>query len=376
MSNPASETFGQARQGSVAAIIQIMNERLADSGIRTRAVIAEGMLQVLCEAPSTEQLDKTTVVDRVRQILENISPQRIKRVNINSRIVKEEQLLWLEEINRDPENALLWSEVITLKRPFFIKRWIRDRNLKPAGPILKDISAPEPSAGNLTNKIIGGAGLLLLLLGTGWLFREDISQVNSPSDSEPAATAANSLTTADGLPPLPTETESANADGAAIDDPGNRTADTTPQLNPLATQPTATPSDEQASQASGDDTSASSAATAANTEANNAAGATVGSADASTDATQPAATPSSNNAGQVADAFAEAVRIANQAVTDGQSATTATDWLDLATRWQRASDLMAQVPVGSEQYNLAVERVQTYADNSQTAIQRAASLQE
>ena len=79
MSNPTNETFGQARQGSVAAIIQILNERLADAGIRTRAVVDGGVLQVLCEAPSKEHLDQSTIVDRVRQILESISPQRISK---------------------------------------------------------------------------------------------------------------------------------------------------------------------------------------------------------------------------------------------------------------------------------------------------------
>ena len=133
MSTPASETFGQARQGSVAAIIQVLNEQLADIGIRTRAVVADGMLQLLCEAASPEQLEKQTVVSRVRQILENVSPHRITKVSINSRIVKEEQLLWLEEISRDPENSLLWSEVITLKRPFFVRR--------PVGPPERNRSA-------------------------------------------------------------------------------------------------------------------------------------------------------------------------------------------------------------------------------------------
>ena len=119
MINPATESFGQARQGSVAAIIQVLNERLSDSGIRTRAVVADGTLQLLCEAVTPEQLEKSTVVERVRSELEAISPQRIKRVKINSRIVKEAQLLWLEEISRNPEKSLLWSEVIVLKRPFF-----------------------------------------------------------------------------------------------------------------------------------------------------------------------------------------------------------------------------------------------------------------
>ena len=50
MSNPANETFGQARQGSVAAIIQVLNEHLSDIGIRTRAVVADGT----CQPPRRE----------------------------------------------------------------------------------------------------------------------------------------------------------------------------------------------------------------------------------------------------------------------------------------------------------------------------------
>lgn len=346
--NPASETFGQARQGSVAAIIQILNERLSDSGIRTRAVVAEGMLQILCEAPSTDQLEKTTVVDRVRQILENISPQHIKKVNINSRIVKEEQLLWLEEISRDPENSLLWSEVITLKRPFFVKRWIRDRNLKPAGPVLRDISAPEPQSGNLPGKLIGGIAVTILILGTAWLFREEIGSVAQSGDIPPVDIGENAVPNADGLPPLPNE---ANTEPAA--DAGERSADTTPPVaNNLTAQP-ATPSN-----------TTPNTPTTAETPANDSEAAT---------ATEPA--PTANSSGATADAFAEAVRIANQASTDGLTAATTAEWLDLAARWQRASDLMAQIPEGSEQYDQASERVQSYADNSQTALQKASAQQ-
>ncbi|MEL6468531.1 MAG: hypothetical protein AAFQ74_02285 [Cyanobacteria bacterium J06623_4] len=355
MSNPASETFGQARQGSVAAIIQILNERLADYGIRTRAVVAEGMLQVLCEAPSTDQLEKTAVVDRVRQILENISPQRIRKVNINSRIVKEEQLLWLEEINRDPENALLWSEVITLKRPFFVKRWIRDRNLKPAGPILRDISEPEPQQSSLSSKLIGAAGLGVLILGTAWLFREDLSQIRQTTgtlpDVEPQNLTAQPPTD---LPPLP----EGISEGPA-ENPGERTADTTPPANASAADALTTQAPTNAASAAAPDNSPDNTAATETTE----------------QAPNPAPNPGQANAGQAADAFAEAVRIANQAVADGQTAGSAAEWLDLATRWQRASDLMSQVPEGNEQFAIAQDRVASYATNSQTAIQKAAAMQ-
>ena len=57
-----NDVFGQAQEGSVAAIIQILNERLADNGIRTRAVFIDNVLQLLCEAPTNEQLEKSVVV--------------------------------------------------------------------------------------------------------------------------------------------------------------------------------------------------------------------------------------------------------------------------------------------------------------------------
>ncbi len=335
MINPATESFGQARQGSVAAIIQVLNERLSDSGIRTRAVVADGTLQLLCEAFTPEQLEKSTVVERVRSELETISPQRIKRVKINSRIVKEEQILWLEEINRNPDKALLWSEVITLKRPFFVKRWIRDRHLKPAGPIFKDITQPEPSSSSLLSKVIGGTSLVLLLLAAGWLFRDDLSQLQQASSTAPsAAPSAAPIDAAETEDTLPTITDTAiteptaplapetSTTDARQENQGQRAADTTPPI----------------------------------------ADSLVSSSTAS-------------NAGNVADAFAEAVRIAEQAGVDGQSANTAAEWLDLAARWQKASDLMGNIPKENEQYAIAQDRIKTYQANSQSALQKANATQ-
>ncbi len=125
MVNQVNDIAWQAHQGSVAAIIQVLNEKLANSGVRTRAIFDNGILQLLCEAPSREQLEQSSLVDRVQNILESIAPRNIRRVNINSRIVREQQLLWLEEINRDPENQVLWSQEISLVKPKKIKQFIK-----------------------------------------------------------------------------------------------------------------------------------------------------------------------------------------------------------------------------------------------------------
>ncbi|TAE58310.1 MAG: hypothetical protein EAZ76_15780 [Nostocales cyanobacterium] len=126
MSDKINDIAWQAHQGSVAAIIQILNENLVTSGVRTRAVFADGVLQLLCEAATVEQLEESILVEKIQQILESIAPRNIRRVNINSRIVREEQLLWLEEINRDRENQLLWSQEIVLSKPGIFQQFIQD----------------------------------------------------------------------------------------------------------------------------------------------------------------------------------------------------------------------------------------------------------
>ncbi len=329
MIHSANETLGQARQGSVAAIIQVLNENLADAGIRNRAIVIDGVLQILCEAATPEQLNQPVVVERVRQALETISPHRIKRVKINSRIVKEQQLLWFEEVNRDPENSLLWAEAITLKRPFFVQRWMRDRPSEPASPTFVDSARQPPAQRALSNTIVAGAGLLLLILVAGWLFRADLSQMRQVSRT---ASAPGGGATAQGdQPPSDSLSEGERPEAESMFPAGDRTADTTP--------PTISPA----------------AADIAN---------------------QPATEPETANpssAGSVTDAFTEAVRVAQRAANDGQTATTSAEWLNLAARWQRAADLMGDIPTGAQQYTVAQDRIQTYQANSQSALQQAAA---
>ncbi|MGB3310841.1 MAG: hypothetical protein WBG32_20100 [Nodosilinea sp.] len=266
----------QARQGSVAAIIQILNDHFAEESIRTRAIQDNGILQLLVEAPSAEAMPREAVVDQVRHVLELISPRGISRVNINSRIVQEQQLLWLDEIKRDPDHSLLWSEPIVLKRPNPMARMWRDlRAPRQRNPFLDDVYKKKPASSRSAfwRGIIGGASLALLLLLVGWATKDWLGvdlRLGSQSDtaSEPDATTA----------PAPP-------------------------------------------------------------------------------------------AGQ--DPFVLAVRIAQQSVEDGKSASTAAEWLDLAVRWQRAADLMAEVPPEDDRYPVAQDRVQTYSANKAMALVEA-----
>lgn len=277
-SSAVNDILGQARQGSVAAVIQILNERLADSSIRTRAILADGVLQLLCEAPTADQLDQPIVVERVKTILEDLAPRHIRKVNINSRIVREQQLLWLEEITRDPDNQLLWSELIKLKQPNPVTRFWQDWQLSKQRKdiIVDDGKRKRPGQSYFLRGLVGGASLCLLLLMLGWVLKHRLG-----------------LSWA--------------------------------QVVTLS-----------------------------------------GSAETSTD--QAAIAPTQ-------DTFAQAVRLAQQAAADGQAATTQAEWLELAARWQRASDLMAQVPPENDNYAIAQDRVSTYQNNSDQALAKAEKLQ-
>jgi len=206
--NPANDIFGQAREGSVAAIIQILNEKLVDEGIRTRAVFADGMLQLLCEAPTSEQLIKEHVVGRIRKILNHIGPRRIGKVHIHSRIVREQQLLWLEEIRRDPDGQVLWSEVIALKQPNFVVQLARDLSRpRPAAPVTKGYSGSDlRKRKSFMKGLSGGVVVCLLLLAAGWFVQSRFgrAQVADADPAEPVVVAAPTETAPTAAPPTDT----------------------------------------------------------------------------------------------------------------------------------------------------------------------------
>lgn len=283
MQDPMDDIARQARQGSVAAIIQVLNEKLADARIRTRAVFAEGVLQLLCEAAEPEQLDQSVLVSQIRQILEEIAPRNIRRVMINSRIVQEQQLLWLEEISRNPEH-LLWSEEIMLTKPNLFKQWTQGLKSQPTRrrkpKVFPKIGLRQPRGNSrFWGGITSGVSLCLLLI-IGWLLYDRF----------------NAKPTAQG------ETQATNS--PAEPSP-------TPIISP---------------------------------------------------------TPVSSSP---ADPFAEAVRLAIEADAAGKTAQTAAQWLDLAAKWEQASDLMSAVKSNHPRYQVAQDRVILYRQNSQLAQDQA-----
>ncbi len=269
----------QAHQGSVAAIIQVLNQRLADSSVRTRAIFDDGVLQLLCEAPTVDRLEQTTLVKQIQDILESIAPRNIRRVHINSRIVREQQLLWLEEINRDSENQLLWSQEIILLQPNIFQQLVKSftKSQTQTKPNLVKYKASYPSVVTNKNKfqtlsklgIIGTASLAILLLFA-------VCAIYALVEGKLKESKSFTLT---------------------------NTNQTTSQTSPSSTQ----------------------------------------------------------------DPFLQAVRIANQAVVIGQTATTPAQWLDLAAKWQRASELMNDVPPSHSRYQEAKIRIKLYKKYSEAA---------
>jgi hypothetical protein len=83
------------------------------------------------------------------------------------------------------------------------------------------------------------------------------------------------------------------------------------------------------------------------------------------------AKPSNPSANLSFDPFSQAVRLANQATAGGQTATTYREWLDLANRWQQASDLMMLVPLEHPRFTEAQERILSYRQNSEVALGKA-----
>jgi hypothetical protein len=168
--NPMNDSLKQAYQGSVSAIIQVLNDHLSPEQVRTRAIFEGGVLQVLCEAAQPEQLNQEHVVGKVKSVLEDISPRNIRRVNINARIIQEHQLLWLEEIKQD-ETGSLWSQEILLARPHLMQHFFAGlkSNAASGNQSIPAYAPSSPAARKAREKQQFNRGLIGGLIGAGLL---------------------------------------------------------------------------------------------------------------------------------------------------------------------------------------------------------------
>ena len=168
MVDPIDDILQQARRGSVAAIVQVLNQKLAGTGVRTRAIFVDGILQLLCEAARVDLLEQSFVVGRIQQILESIAPRKIRRVKISSRIVQELQLLWLEEISQHPDR-LLWCQEIAIAKPNIYQRLMKREKTAPTKSKKPPLPTKSPANSNREKQLsrlafMQGMSLTLLLL--------------------------------------------------------------------------------------------------------------------------------------------------------------------------------------------------------------------
>ncbi|MBE9229095.1 hypothetical protein IQ264_27190 [Phormidium sp. LEGE 05292] len=215
MLDPRENVAKQARSGSVAAIIQLLNEKLSATGVRTRAVRENDLLQLLCEAEKADNLEKSILVPQIQEILASISPRNIRRAKINSRIIQEQQLLWVEEINRDPESQLLWVEEIKLPQRHFWDQLVENLSEHKISvgkqPTLKSSLTPvERSRQQLRRGIIVGALFSLSLSLVGWGLYYSLSR---PANQTTVKKSDSSVAT---LPSLSSVNQKANTTKAVV----------------------------------------------------------------------------------------------------------------------------------------------------------------
>lgn len=177
----------QAHQGSVVAIVQLLNYHLTENEVIIRAVFVGEILQLLCEGKQEEDLQKSDLVIQIKEILETVSPRNIRRVGIHSRIFHHHRLLWLEDILDDPDNQLLWSEHITLKRPNIFQRLLGN----PSNNLIKDSPSQELREKRQFRRslLIAGMSLSLLVIVGGFaIYQWVIADYSSVSPTPNATT--------------------------------------------------------------------------------------------------------------------------------------------------------------------------------------------
>ncbi len=282
-----------AHQGSVKAIMEVLNKQLQDTGVSTRVALgANGTLEILCEAGHPENLDKRVVVSRIQRSLDQLSPRPFRQVHIQSCLTNDVQSLWVSTLSFDARRKLLWSEKIQIRHLSWVKRTLRAWGIK----------LPKAKQKKRSSKF----------------------QFASPSGSSESTPESKSP-----LRQLSPRTKLAM--GAIAAGFCGWLSHDWWQLR-TQVQPNATDSS------------------------------TV------TQTTETSATELSF------EPFNQAVRLAIQASNGGQSATTYGEWVDLANRWQQASELMKLVAPSHPRYAEAQERVLSYRQNSELALAKAKAL--
>lgn len=286
-----------AHQGSIKAIMQILNKQLRDAGVNTKIASGEqGVLEILCEAGHPENLDKRRIVDCIQKSLDQIAPRTFQKVHIQSRLTNDTQLLWASTLSQGERRKLIWSENIRINHVSLLQKALKGLGIRPLA---------KQATGNAGNQgqSSGSAG--------------KVNRARLKSDLDRWLKDDRRIWLIMGA------IAAASVGWAARD-----WALLKEQVQLQATM------------------------------------------------TLPQDFSGDMDTGDVSDfdAFNQAVRLATQAADGGKTATTYGAWLDLANRWQQASDLMKRIPRDHPRYTEAQERVLSYRQNSEVALAKANGL--
>jgi hypothetical protein len=219
--------------------------------------------------------------------------------------------------------------------------------------------------------VIAGAGVGAIALAIAWIAGQFPQPTTVANDSEELAIPGSNLN-ADGLD------ADANPEGTNPSSPAEEPLDAplltddildgSPNTNNDSTPlDTVEPSSDESS-VTGDGVNAGNTNDEESSE-----GATSGSAAVTGDASRDggAETEEEGDRPNNTDPFVLAVRLAQQAVQDGEVAETQEEWEALAVKWQEAADLMAAVPADDERYAIAQDRIDVYEANRDIALSEA-----
>ncbi|MGL5080554.1 MAG: hypothetical protein ACRC8A_03620 [Microcoleaceae cyanobacterium] len=299
----------QARQGKVAAILQVLNHQLAESGIQTRAVLRDGMLHLLCEALTLELLNRSEIVAQVKEILTALSPDYINHSRVYGRVIQPEQLLWLDHLIRDANPQVVWQEDILLGSASLFQRLFKHfkhSHTASSSKILSPTWAERLQEQRLFRR--GALAGACLTLGLGGIAIALYSGLNSrlllSSQSIPQPTALS-------RPDF--NTQSGSTHSTPLE----------PPASPSFNAPPSPSSNIEVSQNSDEEK------------------------------------------------FAQAVRLAEGAVDLGKSAQSRAEWLTIADTWETASTLMTEVSPDYSRHATAQNRAALYRRNAEVAQEEA-----
>jgi hypothetical protein len=231
------------------------------------------------------------------------------------------------------------------------RSWLSGRPTSPSVPAAapKTETATVHSSSIATStKILMGLGITLVFGAVGWsLYQRFTNGPSTPPEPDisiqtPAPEASTPVPTLDVEEAVPNGSIPENTPGTEDASAPEDTSGQEPDIPPV-TEPGTT-----------------------GTEAPESPAATLD------DATPDDATP--ELAPEVQDPFAEAVRLAQDAVGAGETANTPEEWSRIADQWQRASALMAIVPQNDERFPIARDRTVLYRNNSEFARQKVLEL--